>query len=121
MSPQITREDLDAGRVDLSEVIDPAAPPVAPASPGRVLREEFLAPLRLSASAVAAAIGVPRNRLTEILNGRRAITADTALRLSIYFGTSAEFWLSLQAHHDLQRARREIGERLRREISPLAA
>ena len=121
MGDAITREDLDAGRVDFAEVIDPAAERLAPVSPGRILREEFLRPLRLSASAVAVAIGVPRNRLTEIINGRRGISADTALRLSIYFGTSAEFWLALQACHDLDQARRTIGERLRREITPLAA
>jgi addiction module HigA family antidote len=121
MADTISREDLDAGRIDLSDVIDADAPPLAPVSPGQVLREEFLQPLRLSASAVASAIGVPRNRLTSILNGRRAITADTALRLGIFFGTSAEFWLSLQASYELKQLRREIGERLRREITPLAA
>jgi addiction module HigA family antidote len=117
----IRREDLEAGRVDLSDVVDPAARPLAPVSPGEVLRAEFLEPLGLSAGAVARAIGVPRNRLGAIVNGSRAITADTALRLSIYFGTSAEFWLALQASYDLKRARREIGERLRREITPRAA
>jgi addiction module HigA family antidote len=90
-------------------------------SPGEVLRAEFLEPLQLRAGTVARAIGVPRNRLSGILNGSRAITADTALRLGIYFGTSAEFWLSLQASYDLKRARRAIGERLRREITPRAA
>jgi addiction module HigA family antidote len=121
MAAKISREDLDAGRIDLSDVIDPDAPPLALVSPGQVLREEFLEPLRLSASAVAGAIGVPRNRLTSILSGKRAIRADTALRLGIYFGTSAEFWLSLQASYDLKQLRREIGERLRLEIIPLAA
>jgi len=117
----IERADLDAGGTDLSDVVDPTAEPLPPVSPGQVLRTEFLEPLQLSASAVAVAIGVPRNRLTGILNGKRAITADTALRLGIYFGTSAEFWLSLQASHDLRIARREIGDRLRREITPRAA
>jgi addiction module HigA family antidote len=117
----IEREDLDAGRVDLSDLVDPGATPLAPVSPGQVLRVEFLEPLQLSGGAVARAIGVPRNRVTAILNGNRAMTADTALRLGIYFGTSAEFWLSLQASYDLNRARREIGERLRREITPRAA
>jgi addiction module HigA family antidote len=63
----------------------------------------------LSAAPLARAIGVPRNRLTGIISGRRAVTADTALRLSIYFGTSPEFSLSLQASHDLKHARREVG------------
>ena len=75
----------------------------------------------MSASALARAIAVPRNRLTGIINGKRAVTADTALRLGIYFGTSPEFWLSLQATYDLKRTRRAIGERLRREITPRAA
>jgi antitoxin HigA-1 len=117
----IKREELEAGRVDLSDLVDRTAAPLAPVSPGQVLRAEFLEPLQLSAGAVARAIGVPRNRLSGILNGSRAITADTALRLGIYFGTSAEFWLSLQASYDLKRARREIGDRLRREITPRAA
>jgi addiction module HigA family antidote len=117
----IKREDLDAGRVDLSDMIDRTAAPLPPVSPGPVLRAEFLEPLGLSAGAVARAIGVPRNRVSGIINGNRTITADRALRLGIYFGTSAEFWLSLQASYDLKRARREIGERLRREISPRAA
>jgi antitoxin HigA-1 len=117
----IKREDLEAGRIDLSDVVDPAAPPLPPVSPGQVLRTEFLEPLHMSASALARALGVPRNRLTGIVNGNRAITADTALRLGIYFGTSPEFWLSLQASYDLKRARRAIGDRLRREITPRAA
>ena len=117
----IERADLDSGATDLSDVVDPMAERLAPVCPGQVLRSEFLEPLQLSASAVAIAIGVPRNRLTGILNGKRAITADTALRLGIYFGTSAEFWLSLQASHDLKLARRQIGDRLRREITPRAA
>ena len=77
----IERADLEAGEIDLSEVVDPDPERLAPVSPGQVLQAEFLEPLRLSAGAVARAIGVPRNRLTGILNGRRAITADTALRL----------------------------------------
>jgi addiction module HigA family antidote len=75
----IEREDLDAGRVDLADVVDRDAPPLPPVSPGEVLRAEFLEPLGLSAGALARAIGVPRNRLTGI-NGKRRVTADTALR-----------------------------------------
>jgi addiction module HigA family antidote len=117
----LKREDLDTGRVDLSDMIDPAAPTLPPVSPGEVLRAEFLEPLDLSAAALARAIGVPRNRIGAILGGSRTLTADTALRLSIYFGTSAEFWLSLQAAYDLKRARHTLGDRLRREITPRAA
>ena len=88
MGAAITREDLDAGRVDLADVIDPGAERLPPVNPGRILREEFLRPHRLSAATVAAAMGVPRNRLTEIINGRRAITADTALDAGMTMGLS---------------------------------
>lgn len=117
----IKREDLDAGRIDLADVVDDSAAPLPAVSPGQVLRAEFLEPLGLSAGALARAIGVPRNRVSGIVNGKRAVTADTALRLAIYFGTSPEFWLSLQASYDLKRARRAIGHRLRQEITPRAA
>lgn len=69
--------------------------------PGEMLDEEFLKPLGMSARALAKEIDVPANRLTEIIAGRRGMTADTALRLSRYFGNSAEFWMYLQAMHDL--------------------
>ena len=117
----IRREELDTGRVHLSDVVDQDAGPLPPVSSGEVLRTEFLEPLGLSAAALARAIGVPRNRIGTILGGSRTLTADTALRLSIYFGTSPEFWLSLQASYDLKRARHEMGDRLRREITPGAA
>ena len=117
----IKREDLEAGRVDLSDVVEPDVRPLPPVSPGQVLRAEFLEPLHMSAGALARAIGVPRNRVSGIINGKRTITADTALRLGIYFGTSPEFWLSLQASYDLKEARRAIGDRLRRKITPRAA
>lgn len=74
-------------------------------TPGEVLAEEFLKPMGLSARALARAIGVPPNRVTAILSGERAITADTALRLAGHFGTSAEFWMNLQTSHDLEAAR----------------
>jgi addiction module HigA family antidote len=117
----IKREDLQTGRVDLSDLVDPTARPISPVSPGEVLCTELLEPLGLSAAALARAIGVPRNRIEAILGGSRTLTADTSLRLSIYFDTSPEFWLSLQASYDLKRVHREIGERLRREITPRAA
>jgi addiction module HigA family antidote len=98
----IKREDLETGRVDLSDVVDPAAAPLRPVSPGQVLRTEFLEPLQMSASALARAIGVPRNRVTRIINGKQTVTADTALRLGVYFGTSPEFWLSPQASYNLK-------------------
>jgi antitoxin HigA-1 len=86
--------------------------------PGEVLREEFMRPLGLSASRLAAAIGVPQNRISEIVRGRRHVSADTALRLGRLFGTSSEFWISLQAHHDLSKAESEAGRDLAR-IKPL--
>ena len=76
-------------------------------SPGEVLQEEFLEPLGLSANALALDLHVPANRIQDIVRGRRSITADTALRLAQYFGNSAEFWLNLQQHYELEQARRE--------------
>jgi addiction module HigA family antidote len=70
--------------------------------PGEVLGEEFLKPLEVSAYRLAKEIGVPATRVSEILHGRRSVTADTALRLARYFGTSAKFWLGLQEDHDLE-------------------
>jgi addiction module HigA family antidote len=72
--------------------------------PGEVLREEFMMPLGLSANRLAAKIDVPANRLSEIVRGRRGVTADTALRLSTRFGTTPQFWLNLQTAHDLSHA-----------------
>jgi len=75
--------------------------------PGEILKEEFLVPLGLSASALAAAIGVPANRITELIRGRRDMTADTALRLGRYFDVEPELWLNLQMAHDLSKAQAE--------------
>ena len=79
---------------------------IGPVTPGEVLREEFMAPLGLSGRALAREIGVPSNRITEIVAGARAATAETAILLGERFGTSAEFWLNLQMAHDLEEARR---------------
>lgn len=78
--------------------------------PGEIIKEEFLVPSGMSARRLAAALGIPGNRLTEIIRGRRGVTADTAHRLAAYFGTTPEFWMNLQAGHDLSRARREHGK-----------
>lgn len=72
--------------------------------PGEILREEFLVPLKMSARQLALAIGVPANRISDLCRERRDITADTALRLGTYFGTSAQFWMNLQTAHDLSKA-----------------
>ena len=80
----------------------------APVTPGEMLREEFLAEYALSQNQLAKAIGISPNRIAEIVNNRRRITADTALRLGIYFGNSPEFWLNLQIHYDLKIARKHL-------------
>ena len=80
--------------------------------PGEILQEEFLAPLRLSQNQLAIAIHVPPRRINEIVHGKRAITADTALRLSKYFGMSNEFWLNLQSHYDMRITRLKLEKEL---------
>lgn len=80
----------------------------APVTPGEMLKEEFLTEYGLSQSQLANAIGISPNRIAEIVNNRRRITADTALRLSLYFGNTAEFWMNLQTHYDLKLARRNL-------------
>ena len=80
----------------------------APVTPGEVLKEEFLAEYRLSQNQLAKAIGISPNRITEIINNRRRITADTALRLSLYFDNSPEFWMNLQSRYDLKMVRRDL-------------
>lgn len=89
-----------------------------PIHPGEILREEFLLPLNLSANALAIALRVPAPRINDIAREKRGITADTALRLARYFGTSAEFWLGLQADFDLKTAEAASGERISREVMP---
>ena len=81
--------------------------------PGEVLLEEFLIPMGISQNALANAIGVPPRRINEIVLGKRAVTADTAVRLAHYFGTSEQFWMMLQASFDLEEARKKLGSRLK--------
>lgn len=83
-----------------------------PIHPGEVLAEEFLTPMALTQHRVAVAIGVPPRRINEIVHGRRRITADPALRLSRYLGTTERFWLNLQTRYDLERSRAEIDDQL---------
>ncbi|MBA3853006.1 MAG: addiction module antidote protein, HigA family [Gemmatimonas sp.] len=94
---------------------------VAPIHPGEVLLEEFLVPLDLSQYRLAHSISVPPRRINEIVHGDRAISADTALRLSRFFGNSAEFWLNLQARFDLETERDRLGARLEREVEVFAS
>lgn len=89
-----------------------------PIHPGEILREEFLLPLSLSANALAMALRVPAPRINDIAREKRGVTADTALRLARYFGTSAEFWLGLQADFDLKTAELASGEKIAREVMP---
>ena len=90
-------------------------------TPGEVLEEEFLKPLGITQYRLARDIGVPPRRINEIAKGQRAITADTALRLGRYFGVSAQFWLNLQTHYDLEKEEQRLGPRLEREVKVLAA
>ena len=86
---------------------------LSPVHPGEVLREDLLGPMNLSPYAVARAVGVPRTRIERLANEQTAMTADTALRLARYFGTSAAFWMNMQARFDLERAEDELGAELR--------
>lgn len=89
--------------------------------PGEVLIEDFMKPHGLSQYRLSKDIGVSPMRISQIVNGKRSITADTALRLGKYFGTSAEVWLRLQARFDLERAQKEVGRRIDEEVPVLAA
>ena len=91
-----------------------------PIHPGEVLLEEFLEPMGISQYRLAKDISVPPRRINEIVHGKRSVTADTALRLSRYFGTSDRFWLNLQASHDLDVVRDRLGDRLQAEVIPRA-
>lgn len=88
--------------------------------PGEVLLEEFLEPMDISQNRLAVSIGVPARRINEIVLGRRGITADTALRLAKFFGSSAEFWLGLQAQYDLDVTAEKLGGRLEQEVKVYA-
>lgn len=94
---------------------------LAPVHPGEVLFEEFLKPMGLSQSRVALAIGVHPRRINEIVLGKRGISADTALRLAKFFGTSAELWLGLQKDYELDVAMDEVGDLIDREVRTLAS
>jgi antitoxin HigA-1 len=90
--------------------------PAAPVHPGEVLRAEFLEEIGVSAYALAKALCVPANRITAIINGERAITAETALRLARFFGTTDCFWMNLQSNYDLALARQKDAARIRQEV-----
>ena len=92
---------------------------LSPIPPGEVLFEEFIKPMNLSQNRLAIDIGVDARRINEIVLGKRAVTADTALRLSRFFGNSPQFWLGLQTQYDLDVAEDLLGKRLDREVRPL--
>ena len=94
---------------------------IAPIHPGEVLAEDFMAPRGLSANQLALDLRVPANRLSEVIRGRRSISADTALRLARYFGTTPALWLNLQSSYDLELARDEVGARIEREVAIAAS
>ncbi len=91
-----------------------------PVHPGEVLLEEFLTPLGISQYRLAKDIGVPARRINEVVHGKRAVTAGTALRLSRYFGTSERFWMNLQAQYDLEVEKDRLGDRLEKDVHVLA-
>jgi addiction module HigA family antidote len=93
---------------------------LAPIHPGEILLEEFLEPMGLSQYRLAKSLQVPPRRINEIIQGKRRISADTALRLARFFGTSERFWMNLQVHYDLEVEKDRLGDRLTKEIQPLA-
>jgi len=92
---------------------------IRPPHPGETIKEDYLVPLCMSVNRLAKALGIGAGRMNEIVRGERGITADTALRLARYFGTSAEFWLTLQSLYDLRIAERKTRAKIEREITPL--
>ena len=93
----------------------------APVHPGDILLEDFLKPMSISQYRLAKSISVPARRINEIVHGKRAITADTALRLGMFFRMEEQFWLNLQTHYELEVAKIEAGDRLKAEVEPHAA
>lgn len=91
---------------------------LAPVHPGEILKDE-LNELHMSGNALALALRIPANRVTEIINGKRSVSADTALRLARYFSTSAQLWMNLQSHFDLETAEQAIAARIEAEVQPL--
>jgi addiction module HigA family antidote len=90
-----------------------------PITPGEILREDFMGPMNISINKLSRDLVVPPNRISEIVNGKRGITADTALRLERYFGIEAQFWLNLQSAYDLRMIKRKIGNDIEQRIIPV--
>jgi len=115
----IRREDIEAGRIDFSDVAGPERLPFT--HPGTMLAKHHLKPLGITPYRLAKDIKVPLNRITAILSGKRGITPDTALRLARYLGTTSAYWMNLQAHYDLETTRRRSERRIHADVTPLAA
>ena len=94
---------------------------IAPVHPGEILNEEFLKPLEISQNKLGRELGVSPRRINEIIHGKRSVTADTALRLSVYFGNSASFWLGLQMDYDLDVAEDTLASKINKEVHQLTA
>lgn len=94
---------------------------IPPIHPGEILHEEFLVPLGITQYRLAKDTSVPPRRINEIVRGQRAVSADTALRLARYFGTSERFWINLQAHYDLETEKDRLGRRLEQEVRVFTA
>ncbi len=94
---------------------------IPPIHPGEILLKDFLEPMEITQYRLARAVSVPPRRINEIVLGKRAITADTALRLGRFFGMESEFWLNLQSRFDLETAKDALSDRLQKEVRPLAA
>ncbi len=92
-----------------------------PIHPGRILKEEFMVPLKLSANQLALKLHVPTGRITTIINGERAITSETALRLAKFYGNTAEFWINLQSQYDLQMTEDAVLDEIEQQVLPLSA
>lgn len=112
----VAREELD--KIDFSGITE--SEKINPVHPGEILMEEFLKPMNLSVYALAKQINIPRSRANDIARGKRTITVDTALRLSRFFGTSAEFWLNLQSAYDLEQGKIMLASKIEQEIEPYA-
>ena len=115
----IKREDIETGKIDFSDITTGRRLPAV--HPGDVLKTEFLEPLSLSVYQLAKDLKVQRSRPNEIVLGQRSLTADTALRLAVYFGTTPEYWINLQTQYDLDIANRQLRKKIEREVTPRAA
>jgi addiction module HigA family antidote len=118
MNEEIRIEDLAS--MDFSDVTADESVTIPPTRPGDILLHDFMEPLKLSANALARELVVPANRVSAILAGTRGVSADTALRLARYFGTTPEFWMGLQASYDLKQTINNHGDAIARQVHPRA-